>query len=145
MTALTSAVTGDGEITLSAHLDGTRDQAWSLLTEPANLPMWLGSPVIWDLEIGGRLEVEIDAGHRFAGEFIMIDPPARLVFTWGWRTGSIPIAPGSTTVEMRLTPADAGCDLELVHTNLGEWAERNIVGWSIKLERLMGVSDGTNG
>lgn len=143
MTALTSAVTGEGEITLSARLRGRPADAWPLLTNPANLPLWLGSPVIWDLEVGGRIEVEIDEGHRFAGEFVAIEPPERLVFTWGWRTGSIPIEPGSTTVEMRLTPAGDGCDLELVHTNLGEWAERNIVGWSIKLERLLRVADDT--
>ena len=132
-------MTGDGEISLVAQLDGPPAAAWDLLTQPLNLPLWLGHPVIFDLEVGGRIEVEIDEGHRFSGRFVAIEPPRRLVFTWGWRTGPIEIPPGSTTVEMTLVPRGPGSELRLVHTGLGDWAERNIIGWTAKLERLVRV------
>jgi uncharacterized protein YndB with AHSA1/START domain len=139
--ALTSEVTGDGEITLSAQLDGPPDVAWDYLTASEHLPKWLGYPIIFDLEEGGGIEVEIDSGERFAGNFVSIDKPRRLVFTWGWRSGPIDIAPGSTTVEMTLEPSGSGSALQLIHHGLGEWAERNIIGWSFKLNRLIELLD----
>ncbi len=138
--AVASEVVGDGEIRLVARLDGPPEAVWPLLTQPDNLPLWLGHPVVFDLEVGGRIEVEIDEGHRFSGEFVEIDPPNRLRFTWGWRTGPIEIPPGSTMVEMTLTARESGTELRLVHTGLGDWAERTIVGWTIKLDRLVLVT-----
>ena len=135
--AVEAEVTGDGEVTLSARLGAPPDDAWAFMTDVEQLPSWLGSPIIFDLTVGGRLEVEVDTGHRFAGEFVAIEPPNRLVLTWGWRSGSIPIAPGSTLVELTVRADGDGSRVELVHTGLGEWAEHNIVGWSRKLTRLM--------
>lgn len=107
-----------------------------MLINPANLPLWLGSPIIFDPKVDGLIEVEIDEGHRFAGKFLRIDAPHLLEFTWGWRTGPIDIAPGSTSVELQLTQTDQTTELTLIHFDLGDWAERNIIGWTAKLERL---------
>ncbi len=137
--AIASEVVGDGEIELVAQLDGPPEAVWELVTRPANLPLWLGHPVVFDLEVGGRIEVEIDDGHRFSGEFVAIEAPHRLVFTWGWRSGPVDIPPGSTRVELTLSAMGDGSELRLVHSDLGDWAERNIVGWTIKLERLVRV------
>ncbi|MDW3177462.1 MAG: SRPBCC domain-containing protein [Acidimicrobiia bacterium] len=135
--ALHAEVTGDGEITLTAHLVGSPEVAWDYLTSSEHLPKWLGHPVIFDLEVGGGIEVEVDSGDRFAGTFVAIDRPRSLVFTWGWRSGPVDIAPGATRVEMTLEPSGEGSELQLVHRDLGEWAERNIVGWSLKFSRLI--------
>lgn len=134
--ALHTAVTGDGEITLTAQLVGSPEVAWEYLTAREHLPKWLGYPIVFDLEVGGGIEVEIDSGDRFAGNIMSIDRPRRLVFTWGWRSGPVDIAPGSTTVEMTLEPSGEGSYFQLIHSGLGEWAERNIIGWSLKLNRL---------
>lgn len=139
--ALHAEVTGDGEITMSAQLAGPPEVAWEYLTAREHLPKWLGYPIIFDLEVGGGIEVEVDSGDRFAGSFVSIERPMRLVFTWGWRTGPIDIAPGSTTVEVTLTGQGEGSVLQLIHHGLGEWAERNIGGWSVKLNRLIDLSN----
>ncbi len=133
-------ISGDDEITLDVQLAGTPDQVWDLLSDAERLPSWLGFPVIWDLRVGGRIEVEVQEGHRFAGEFVKIDPPSGMSFTWGWRSGSIDIAPGSTMVEVKLESVAGGTRFQLVHAGLGEWTSRNIAGWTVKLERLARVS-----
>ncbi len=137
MSQVAADVTGDGEITLSGRLGAAPSEAWEVLTDAAELPSWLGFPIIFDLWVGGRIEVEVESGHRFAGEFVAIEPPHRLAFTWGWRSGPMPIAPGSTLVEMTLRSDGDGSRVQLVHSGLGEWAERHMVAWSPKLGRLI--------
>jgi uncharacterized protein YndB with AHSA1/START domain len=66
----------------------------------------------------GELEVRIQARPETVfGEFVEIDPPRRLVFTWGWE-GDEEVPPGSSTVEVTLTPDGDATVLHLVHGDL---------------------------
>jgi uncharacterized protein YndB with AHSA1/START domain len=67
------------------------------------------------------------------GEYLEIDRPRRLVFTF-----AVPqFDPAVTTVELTFEPADGGCALTLRHTGvLPEWAEQTQEGWGMILAGL---------
>ena len=80
-------------------------------------------------------------GHTASGEFVELDPPRRLVYTWGWEPGSDgpnPVPPGSTTVEIELLPNGDGTTLRFIHRGLPstEAAESHAHGWDHYLARL---------
>jgi uncharacterized protein YndB with AHSA1/START domain len=67
------------------------------------------------------------------GEYLEIDRPRRLVFTFG-----VPAyAPGLTRVEIEITPTAAGCDVRLTQCDTPEaWVEQSTEGWSMILSAL---------
>ena len=67
---------------------------------------------------------------------VELDPPRRVVFTWGWE-GNDDVPPGSSTVEVTLTPDGEATILRLVHRDLPEEqrAEHD-GGWKHFLPRL---------
>ncbi len=76
------------------------------------------------------------------GEYLVVDPPHRVVFSWG-AAGSDVLAPGSTTVEIMLRPDGAGTVLELVHRGLPpEELPRHGIGWGHFLDRLVVAAAG---
>jgi uncharacterized protein YndB with AHSA1/START domain len=84
-------------------------------------------------------------GHTASGEFVEVDPPRRLVHTWGWETGSEDsVQPGSTTVEYELIPSGDGTLLRFTHRDLpnAEAAASHAHGWDHYLERLVLAASG---
>jgi uncharacterized protein YndB with AHSA1/START domain len=92
-----------------------------------------------DLRVGGALRVVMRGEGRVidhAGEYLEIDPPRRLVFTWISRfTGAVP---SLVTVELEPDGDDATM-LRLVHSRLpAEAATSHRQGWGTMLDRLIG-------
>ena len=58
----------------------------------------------------GLYRVEVIPGHIASGEFVEVDPPSRLVYTWGWEGEGIR-APGSSTIEFTLEQSGDGTKL----------------------------------
>ena len=90
---------------------------------------------------GGRdVLVRGDPRTHPAGEYVELDPPHRLVFTWGWEKSDSPsaIKPGTSTIEVELTPEGDGTRLHFVHRDLPSEAaaESHAVGWDHYLSRL---------
>src|SRR5215213_5755555 len=79
---------------------------------------WMGVAATLDASPGGDFRVAINASAVAAGRFVEVDPPRRLVFTWGWDAPDHPIPPGSSTVEVELTPDGTGTLLRLRHRDL---------------------------
>ena len=59
---------------------------------------------------GGVFAVDID-GHPVRGEYVEVDPPHRVVVTWGL-LGSEQLPAGSSRVEFRLTAVGASPSCE---------------------------------
>lgn len=86
-----------------------------------------------DARVGGRFAIvdrrpdEGDVLHE--GEYLEIDRPRRLVFTFG-----VPkYSPEFDVVTIEITPAGDGCELVLTHryTPAPEWPEESVVqGWT---------------
>jgi uncharacterized protein YndB with AHSA1/START domain len=74
------------------------------------------------------------------GEYVEIDPPRRVVFTWGV-PGKDSLPPGSTTVEVVLTPDGPDTIVELFHHGLPvEERDSHLEGWTTMLGRLERLS-----
>ena len=59
-------------------------------------------------------------GHTAAGSFVEVLPFERVVFAFGWDEPGAYVPPGSSTVEITLTPADEDTLVKLVHSGLGK-------------------------
>ncbi len=141
MHATTESVSVEREITIGA----SPETVWELLVDPKQAIQWMGQTATFDLRPGGRYQVEVIPGHTASGEFVEIDPPRRLVYTWGWEPGSGNSVPsGSTTVEFELISSGEGTVLRFSHCDLpsAEAAASHAHGWDHYLERLAVVAAG---
>lgn len=141
--AVTEGIVVEREIAIAAR----PETVWELLVDPLQAARWMGQSAEFDLRPGGRYRVEVIPGHTASGEFVEIDPPRRLVHTWGWepQSGS-PVAPGSTTIEYELIPDGDGTLLRFSHRNLpsAEAAASHAHGWDHYLGRLTAVATGVD-
>lgn len=112
-------------------------------TDPARYVQWMGSEVDLDPTPGGTYRVRVRDGVEAAGEFVEVDPPRRVVFTWGWQ-GDPLVAPGSTRVEVTLEPDGDETVVRLVHHDLPgpEPRDHHRQGWELYLPRLALVVQG---
>jgi Activator of Hsp90 ATPase homolog 1-like protein len=53
-----------------------------------------------------------------SGRFLQVDPPRRIVFTWGWEIERSPLPPGSSVVEVELIPQGDATLVRLTHRDL---------------------------
>jgi uncharacterized protein YndB with AHSA1/START domain len=121
------------------EIDASPETVWELLTDEREATRWMGQAAEFDLRPGGVYRVAVIPGNTASGEFVEIDPPRRLVFTWGWEAGSgSPVSPGSSTIEFELAAKGAGTLLHFRHSGLpsAEAAESHAHGWDHYFERL---------
>src|ERR1044071_4327678 len=92
-------------VTATRDFDTSVDDLWQAVTSPERLPRWF-LPVTGDLRVGGRFQIEGNAG----GEVLECVPPEHLAVTWAF-DGKV------SWVEVRLSAAgDGRARLELTHT-----------------------------
>jgi uncharacterized protein YndB with AHSA1/START domain len=113
------------------------ETVWEFLVDPEKLCRWKGMNADLDPQPGGIYRCEVIPGHTAIGEFVSLDRPHRLVFTWGW-DGQEGVPPGSSTIEVELTPAGDGTSLRFVHKDLpnAEAVASHAQGWDHYLPRL---------
>jgi uncharacterized protein YndB with AHSA1/START domain len=77
-----------------------------------------------------------------SGEYVELDPPRRLVFTWGWE-GNEAVAPGSSTVSFELVAEGDGTRLHFVHSGLptDEARASHGHGWDHYFARLVTAAE----
>jgi uncharacterized protein YndB with AHSA1/START domain len=116
------------------------ETVFSYLTDPAKFVAWMGARAELDPRPGGRFRIEVETGSVAAGEYREVDPPHRLVFSWGWE-GDEAVPPGSTTVEITVAPAGTGSLLRLRHRGLpsAEQVQLHQGGWNLYADRLSGL------
>jgi uncharacterized protein YndB with AHSA1/START domain len=105
-----------GEYTTQLRIDATPAEVFPYLTDAALIVQWMGDWADVDPTVGGRFVLDIN-GIPIRSRYITVDPPSRLVFTWG-TPGSDRMPPGSTTVEITLHEDRGGTLIELVHRQL---------------------------
>lgn len=127
------------------QVEAERETVWELLVHPNGATRWMGLEASFDLRIGGRYRVEVLPGLIASGTFLEIDPPRRLVHTWGWEdTDGGPVPPGSTIVAFDLAEDGGGTRLRLSHRDLPslDTAGSHSRGWGHYLARLAAVAMG---
>jgi uncharacterized protein YndB with AHSA1/START domain len=140
MTTATEPTTYSKELTI----DAPPEAVWEFLVDPEKAVRWMGEEATFEPRPGGLYRVQIIPGNTAAGEFVELDPPRRLVFTWGWEPGGQGTMPvGSSTVEIELVPERDGTLLRFAHhLPSAEAAESHGVGWDHYLERLVIAAGG---
>ena len=128
-------------------IDASPTTVWEFLVDEAKAIRWMGLSASLDARPGGLYLVEVIPGHTARGEFVEVDPPHRLVFTWGWDpSGEEPnlVPPGSSTVEVELLPDGDGTKLLFTHRDLPSQAsaESHGHGWDHYLTRLVTAASG---
>lgn len=109
---------------------------FELLTDPARYPLWMGFAAELDPRPGGVFRLDFGAATA-SGRFLEVVPNRRVVFSWGWEGGVIPLEPGASTVEFTLTPDGPHTTLHMRHTGLSEaMGEFHAWGWDRFLPRL---------
>jgi uncharacterized protein YndB with AHSA1/START domain len=116
---------------------------FTAFTDPVMLARWMSpvgrAEVAVDPRVGGRLLVAMIDGdvrieHR--GEFLELDPPRRLRFTWS----SVHTSEVETMVTIELAPAGDGTRLILIHERLPTQAVASHAGgWGAMIDRLAGL------
>ncbi len=95
---------------LRRRYDAHLDDVWDAITSPERLSRWM-KPVTGDLRLGGAFEL---AGGEH-GEILRCEPPRLLRVSWMFGPGADEW-PGTSEVEVRLSPGSAGdTEFELVH------------------------------
>ena len=124
------------------------ETVWEFLVDPEKLARWKGRLAeAFDPRPGGAFRIEIVPGNIAAGEFVEMERPRRIVYTWGWEPGADGpnvVPPGSSTVEIELVPEEGGTKLLFTHRDLPtrESADRHAHGWNHYLERLAVAAGG---
>jgi uncharacterized protein YndB with AHSA1/START domain len=123
------------------------DTVWEFLVDPEKATRWMGQSADFDPRPGGLYRVEVIPGNVAVGEFVELDRPRRLVFSWGWEPGEHTmsgVAPGTSTIAIELAPSGEGTTLRFSHTGLPseEAAQSHAHGWDHYLPRLVTAAAG---
>ena len=143
MEATTEKTVVERELTIAA----SPDTVWEFLVDPEKATRWMGSAATLDARPGGEYRVDVIAGHVASGEFVEVERPRRLVWTFGWEpegSNANPVTPGSSTIEVELQPSGEGTLLRFRHHGLpgSEAAAAHGVGWDHYLARLATAAAG---
>jgi uncharacterized protein YndB with AHSA1/START domain len=116
---------------------------FSYFTDPARMVNWMGVAALLDPRPGGTFRVEANGRDVVIGEYVEVDPPHRVVFTWGFEGADPFVAPGSTRVEVTLERDGEGTLLTLLHHGLAaDASDAHAEGWTHYLARLARVAAG---
>ena len=135
------SASGSGDLVHEVRIAAPPEVVFPFFTDPAMYTRWKGRSAELDPEPGGTYRVELGGTNVVRGEFVEVDPPRRVVFTWGWEGGPLP--PGSTTVEVDLVPDGDGTLVRLTHRGLPDGAKaEHAAGWEHFLPRLALLAEG---
>jgi uncharacterized protein YndB with AHSA1/START domain len=125
------------------HIRATPETVFEFFTEPGKVTRWLATEATLDPRPGGichqdhAREDGSGGSYHMRGEFLEVSPPERVVFTWGFTDPDVGVPPGSSVVDVTLTPDGGGTRLRLEHRDLPvATIESHSDGWTGMLERL---------
>ncbi len=136
------AVRQDEAVEREVRIAARPETVFEFLTDPEKQLLWMGRRAELDARPGGIYLVEINDQATARGEFLEVEAPGRVVFSFGWEgqqagEGAHGVPPGSSRVEMTLEPEGDGTLVRLRHFDLPEEArEMHGQGWGLYLARL---------
>ena len=128
-------------VRLERQLPAPPEVVFDRWTDPASMARWLSptgeAAVVADVRVGGRFTVVmVGEGVRLEhrGEYLTIEPPSRLRFTWASPyTGEQP-----SVVTVELEPSGNGTRLRLVHERLpAAQISPHTQGWASIIDNLV--------
>jgi uncharacterized protein YndB with AHSA1/START domain len=135
------------QIVREVKIAASPEEVFAYLTDPKKLQRWQAVSAQVDLRVGGEYSMVVASSHLARGSFVEIDPPRRLVYTFGWQDHDL-VSPGSTKIEIDLERDGDYTLLHFVHSGLPSDDEvaLHTKGWTHYLARLeIAVSGGDPG
>ncbi|MGI8827168.1 MAG: SRPBCC family protein [Chloroflexota bacterium] len=131
------------EYSASIDIEAPPGVVFAHLVTADGMVAWMGQHAELNPTPGGRFAVDI-GGAQIRGSYLEVDPPHRVVVSWGWE-GSDDFPPGSSRVDFTLTASRMGTRLDLVHSGLPDpRAQGHAAGWDRYLARLRVAAAGTD-
>ncbi len=131
-------MTAPGTLTATVRIAAPPAAVFPYFTDPALLIQWIGERADLRPEPGGTFALDF-GGTLVRGHYVEVDPPRRVVFTWGV-AGRDWMPPGSTTVEVVLTADGPDTVVELFHHDLpAQERDSHREGWTTMLGLLVRV------
>jgi uncharacterized protein YndB with AHSA1/START domain len=103
-------------VTATIHIQAPPERVYEYFTRPQAMVTWMGEYALLEAEPGGRFCLDIK-GAPVRGHYLHLDPPHRLLISWGY-AGSDHLPPGASTVEVTLTAEGDGTRVHLEHRDL---------------------------
>lgn len=136
-----------GDIRYEVFIDAVPEKVFGFFTDPALMAQWFGQSHVLDPRVGGLFHVEVSDGNVALGVYTEVNPPHRVVFTFGWeahdaqRAMLVHLPPGASRVEIDLLPKDGGTLVRFRHTGLPEiTSEVHRQRWSMHFARLQSAT-----
>ncbi len=137
-------------LTLERTFAVDRDTMWQLWTEESHACQWMRpslteygpTKATIDARAGGRYRFELTHGAGemsvVVGEYLEVEPPERLVYTWAWEGD-----PHVSRVEVRFDEVPEGTRVYLFHSSLAspESVAAHEQGWIGCLNTLTSTVD----
>jgi uncharacterized protein YndB with AHSA1/START domain len=137
--AETTAAAVERELRIAA----SPEVVYEFFVEPDRMIQWMGRKAELEPRPGGIFRVDLNGRHISRGEYVELDPPNRVVFTFGWEGGTSVVEPGASTVEVNLSADGDGTLMRFVHRDLPEESRGSHGhGWDHYFERLETVAGG---
>ena len=135
----------EGLVEHEVRVAASPDSVFEYFTDPAKMVMWMGTEATLDPRPGGVCRINPSGQAAMLGEFVEVDRPRRVVFTWGWETALFKTPPQSTLVEVSLTPDGEDTVVRLAHRRLKpELVALHRAGWHHYLPRLALAASGAD-
>ena len=123
-------------ISSSVRIAAPPEVVFPYFTDPQLMVTWVGERVDLDARPGGTFAIDFGATAA-RGSYVAVEPPRRVVFTWGIPEDTA-MPPGSSTVEVVLVAEGADTIVNLTHRDLPFDREHvHLQGWERCLRELV--------
>lgn len=125
-------------VEVAVQIAASPETVFDFFTDPDRMIQWMGRSAELDPQPGGGFRCDINGDAVANGTYVELEPPSRVVFSWGWEGEDAVTKPGSSAVEVLLEPDGEGTRVRLIHSGLpsAESAEKHSHGWRHYLDRL---------
>jgi uncharacterized protein YndB with AHSA1/START domain len=103
-------------ISTSVRIAAPPEVVFPYFTDPQLMVTWIGERVDLDARPGGAFALDF-SGVAARGSYVAVEPPHRVVFTWGIPEDDA-MPPGSSTVEVVLVADGVDTIVNLTHRDL---------------------------
>jgi uncharacterized protein YndB with AHSA1/START domain len=124
-------------VEVETRVEAPPEVVFEYFTDPKKYVRWMGVDADLDPRPEGEYTLTMPAGHTATGRYLLVDPPRRLTFTFGWND-SPDVPPGSSRVEVTFVPDGEATIVRLRHSGLPNDQQREMhrQGWTQYLGRL---------
>jgi uncharacterized protein YndB with AHSA1/START domain len=128
-------------VVASVRIAAPPEVVFPYFTDPGLVTRWIASRAELDARPGGVFSIDVE-GNPARGTFIEVQPPHRVIFTWGI-LNSEALPPGSTWVEVVLEADRDETVVTLTHHGLPDgFRASHQEGWTQHLGTLLSLFGG---